>query len=301
MSALGENDMVESARELSAADREYLAAIRAAPAAAAENFQCFGRQINTVYGDTSSLLAALAECDAGEAIAKIEAAVLAVEPPARFADEHAWLVASLADRVAFDERIGAAVEAGDVVGFLANNARLDLASRPDPALGLDREFIQAAVGAGAGGSRIDPAEALTRTVYGRELHAVMAAYDVQNPFVVLINSIDFPQVPREEALGAITDLGPEILAVDAALSATVEGLVPPPELEADHGVVTGFVADYTGGIEQLIEAAAAGDVDTITAVQNTFEDVYCEANAQLSDAIRAAVEPFFESDPVICR
>lgn len=292
-----EVDFLTGALDLTADDRAYLAAVRDAPRAAASNFDCFSRTINEVYGDPESLLAALSECGAGEAVAKIETALREIEPSERFIDEHAWWLAANAEAVRYDQHIGTAVVDGDVTAFLVHNARMGLAQKPVP--GLDPIFVRDALQIRS--RALDPTEPLARTIYGRELHAALTAYQVLDPTSVFVNTIQFPQIPRETALAAITELAPEVLAMDAALFSALERLVPPPELADDHATILRFFTEtHTGSLESLVEAAANDDVAATFVIENESLAAYCEASTALSAQITPAAEAFFDANAPFC-
>lgn len=284
-------DFLTGARDLTEEERAYLAAVRQASRAAASNFDCFGRKIEQAYGSPESLLAALSECGVGEPLAKIEAALRAIEPTGRFADEHAWWLAAMAEAVRYDKRIAEAVLEGDVTSYLVHNQRMSLAQRPVP--GLDPIFVKD--GLQLSTIPLDPTEPLARTIYGRELHAALTAYQVLDPTSVFAATLDHPQVPRETALAAIAELAPEVLAMDAALFSAFERLVPPPELADDQARIRGFLTEaHTGSLESMLEAAANDDVAATFVIQDEAIAAFCETTAALSDAIRPAAAPFFD-------
>jgi len=298
VSALGgREDWLDRAAGLAPTDREYLADLRDARLAAGPNFDCFTSAIDRTYGDTTSLLSALSECGAGESLALIEAAMRQLEPTPRFAREHAFWLGAMADSVPFDRMIGEAAEAGDVVSFLVNNARMGRAQRLES--WLDPAFVDA-ISQGAAHRPLRSSEPLAETIYGQELHAAVTAYSIDDPFSMLITTLDFPQVPREEAFPAIAELAAEARESDAALFAALEAVAPPDEFADDHAALLAFFADYSRGVEGMIEAAATGDEAATFAIQNAAEQVFCDVEASFSDTIRPAVEPFFGIAPQHC-
>lgn len=297
LTALGSDvDILLFAGDLIAEERDYLAAARATNQVAAPNFACFSGAISLAYGGTDELLQALADCGAGSALPKVEAAGMELEPPERFADEHAWWLAGLAEQSRLDRRIGEAALEGDVASFLADNARLTLVFRPT--MDMDPAFVR---GYGGPGGASDPADQLASTAYGRGLFWALLDLQITNPFVRAIEAIQFPQVPREEALPALLDLAPELRSLDMELRDAIAELEPSPELAADHEVITDFLETYSEGLDALIDAAEAGDVDTTFVIQNAADAVYCETSASLSEAILTVADVFFDPDAGICR
>jgi hypothetical protein len=288
-------DFLAFAGDVTADERAYLAAARSTAEAAASNFACFGRAISVAYGDTSSLLGALSECGAGTALPAIEAAVLALEPPPRFADEHAWWLAAQAELSRLDRLIGQAADEGDLTKFLVNNVRTSLAYRLQP--NLDPAFIRGYPGPGFA---LDPSEPLARTPYGRSLHYALMDYSVLNPIVGVLQALQFPQVPREEAFPSVIELAPELQALNTELRSAVMALEPPPELLDDHAVIIEFFETYTEGLDDLVEAAEAGDVGATFAIENTSDVVFCDASRALSEAILPVAQAYFDPESAAC-
>ncbi len=295
-------DILSFAGDVTDEERAYLAAVREVPQAAAEDFACFGEAISQTYTSTDDLLGALVQCNAGEAVAKNEAAARAIVPPERFTDEHAWLLAGWAEATRLDRLIGDAAVEGDVVKFMVNNARLGIAFRPTP--DLDPAFVR-----GSGfGAVLDPTDPLADTDYGRRLFAVMLEYENLNPLGTAFTAIDFPQVPRAEALPAVVDLAPELRAYDDELSAALDSLQPPPELAADHALIVDFFGTNRQVLDDLIAVAEAGDTDLALELVNAVAgfrsvpaDAYCAVATALSEEIRPAVDMFFVPTDPICR
>ena len=290
-----DNDIYRFAGDVTDDERAYLNAVRQVPQAASADFACFSQALNQTYGSTEALLGALTECGAGEAVAKNLAAAQALDPPARFASEHEWLLAGWEASTRYDKLIGEAAAEGDIVKFMANNALLGIAfsSQAD----LDPAFVR-----GAGfGSALDPTEPLAQTDYGRDLFAAMLAYDAANPLGTAFTAIGFPQVPREEALPAVLQLAPKLLAIDDELQAAIAALEPPAELAQDHAAIVEFFATYRGALDDYIGAAESGDVGATFAIENASPAVFCDATAALSDEIRPVVEPFFDPNDFQCR
>jgi hypothetical protein len=289
-------DILSFAGGVTDEERAYLAAVRAVPQAAAADFACFGDAISRAYTATDALLAVLVECNAGEAIAKNEAAARAIAPPERFKDEHAWLLAGLAESTRLDRLIGEAAVEGDVVKFMANNARLGIPFRPTP--DLDPAFVRG----GDFGAVLDPTDPIADTDYGRGLFAVMLDYDALNPIRTAFAAIDFPQVPRAEALPAVVDLAPELRAYDDELRAALNLLQPPPELAADHALIADFFETANRQLlDDFIGAAEAGDVDLVVELESIGPDAYCAVASALSEEILPAVDEVFDPNDPICR
>jgi len=289
-------DILSFAGDITDEERAYLAAVRAVPQASAEDFACFGEAISRSYTLTDALLAALVECNAGEAIAKNEAAARAIVPPARFIDEHAWLLAGSAESTRLDRLIGEAAAEGDVVKFMANNARMAIAFRPTP--DLDPAFVRG----GGFGAVLDPTDPIADTDYGRGLFASMLDYDAVNPIRTAFIAIDFPQVPRTEALPAVVDLAPELRAYDDELRAALNLLQPPPEFAADHALIVDFFETTNRQLlDDFIGAAEAGDVDLAFELESIGPDAYCAVASALSEEIRPAVDVVFDPSDPMCR
>jgi hypothetical protein len=276
-------------------ERAYLAAVREIPQAAAEDFACFGGAISRTYTSTDDLLAALVECNAGEAVAKNAAAARGIVPPERFTDEHAWLLAGYEESTRLDRLIGEAAAEGDIAKFIANNARLGIAFRSTP--DLDPAFVRG----GDFGPVLDPTARIAGTDYGRGLFAVMLDYSTVNPVRMAVSAIGFPQVPRAEGLPAAVDLAPELRAYDDELRAALSLLQPPPELAADHALIVDFFeTESRQFLEDFIGAAEAGDVALTYELESAGDDAYCAVASALSEEIRPAVDPYFEPNDQIC-
>lgn len=290
------SDILAFAGDLTAEERAYLDATRQTDQAAASDFACFSQALSRTYGSTGDVLQALSDCGAGSALPKVEAAARELQPPERFADEHAWWLGVLTERSRLDGLIGEAAVEGDVTKFLANNERLNLAHLPLP--DLDPAFLRGYPGPG---SALDPAEPLASTEYGRALFRTLMDYEATNPLIRAMSALDISFVPREEALPAVTELAPELTALDTELRAALAALEPPSELAADHAVITDFFDRYSQGLDDFINAAEAGDVEGTFAVQNAADAVYCDASAELSETILPVAEVFFGPDAPVCR
>jgi len=296
LSTFGADDYVGVFGGATAEELEYFGAIRRAQGAAQPQFECFGQAINEVYGTTDALLGALYDCGAGTALAAIEDATRDLTPPERFTDAHAWLLAGRAEGSRLDGLIGQAAREGDIMAFLTNNVRLGWVLQPYP--GLDAAFLSAATGAPP--IRLDPTEALARSDYGRGLFAALIEYRNLNPLFAGL-SVDFPQVSRDVALQAVTELAPELRALEAELRGAIEALEPPVEVAADHTLMLEFFEGRRGRLEELIGAAAVGDIDVLFTIGEAADAENCATADALSDAIAPIAVPYFDSDSPDCR
>lgn len=290
------SDILAFAGDVTAEERAYLAATRTTDQAAASDFACFSGALSRTYGSTGDVLQALYDCGAGTALPKVEVAAMELQPPERFVDEHAWWLSVLAERSRLDRLIGDAAVEGDITKFLANNQRLNLAFLPVPE--LDPAFLRGYPGPGAA---LDPSEPLASTGYGRALFRALMDYQAANPLIGAISTLDISFVPRVEALPAVSDLAPELTALNTELRAALTALEPPSELAADHAVITGFFDSYSQDLDDFIKAAETGDLEATFAIQNAADAVYCDASAELSEAILPVAEIFFGPDAPVCQ
>jgi hypothetical protein len=296
LSAFGADDYVGTFSSSTAAELEYLAGLRRAGSAAAPQFDCFGQALSVVYGNTETLLQALYDCGAGSALPAIEAETRLLTPPQRYADEHEWLLLERSEASRLDGLIGEAARDGDVISFLADNVRLGLLYRPYP--GLDAAFLSAAIGAPA--VTLDPTDELARSDYGRGLFAALRDYDKSNPLFSALG-VDFPQVPGAVALEALTELAPELLALEVELRGAVEALDPPPQVIADHALMLGFLELRRGRLEELLDAAEAGDEPVLFSIGPAADADYCAVAGALSETIRPVSRVYFDADHPDCR
>jgi len=296
LSTFGPDDYVGVFGGATAEELEYFGALRRAQGAAQSQFGCFGQAINEAYGTTDALLGALYDCGAGTALAAIEAATLDLTPPERFADAHTWLLAGRGEGSRLDGLIGEAAREGDIMAFLTNNVRLGWVLRPYP--GLDAAFLSAAMGNPP--VRLDPTDALARSDYGRGLFAALIEYRDLNPLFAGL-AVQFPQVPPDVALEAVTQLAPELRELEAELRGAIEALEPPAEVTSDHALMLEFFEGRRGRLEELIGAADAGDVDVLFTIGEAADAENCAVADGLSDAIAPIAIPYFDSDSPDCR
>jgi hypothetical protein len=205
-------------------------------------------------------------------------------------------LAGFAESTRLDRLIGEAAAEGDVVKFMANNARLGNAFRPTP--DLDPAFVR-----GSGyGAALDPTDPIADTEYGRGLFAAMLDYAAVDPVGTAFTAIDFPQVPRAEGLPAVVDLAPELRAYDDELRAALKSLQPPPELAADHALIVDFFETANRQLlDDFIGAAETGDVDLTFELESTGSVAYCAVASALSEEIRPAVDMVFDPNDPVCR
>ena len=294
LTSFGRGDRIlDYAGRLTPDEQAYLESTHSVYETAAASFSCFGQALRVSPTGVEHVLAALVDCGAGGSLPLVEAAARELEPPARFTEEHAWWLGVLAEQSRLDRSIGQAAADGDVAGFLADNARIGLVGRPGT--DLDPAFLRGYPGPGAA---LDPAEPLARTSYGFRLFRVLADYHAVNPMNAALGTIHFPQVPREQALPAVLEIGSELRALDDELRDELDRLEPPPELADDHRIMSEFFRLLSRGLDELVEAAEAGDVEATLRVQEAATGTYCAASASLSEAILPVASVFFDrSDP----
>ncbi|MFV2064440.1 MAG: hypothetical protein ACC726_13165, partial [Chloroflexota bacterium] len=201
--------------------------------------------------------------------------------------------AAAAEATRLDGLIGEAAREGDVVKFMANNVRLGMTQRPYR--GIDRRFLF-----GPANGRADLDTELGRSDYGQALFAALLDYEAVNPGR-LADSLDFPQVPGDVALGAVAQLAPELLAIEADLRGTLEALVPPDEFAADQVLMLDFANGQRDRLEQFIDAAASGDIEATEMLHDAENAQYCAVANELSDDIRTVAAVFFDVESPDCR
>jgi hypothetical protein len=296
LSMFGADDYVGSYGDSTAEELEYFDGLRLAGGAAVPQFDCFNQALSVTYGDTTTLLGALYDCGAGTALPAIESETRLLTPPARFVDAHEWLLAERSEASRLDLLIGEAARDGDVLAFLGNNVRLGLLYRPYA--GLDAAFYSAAIGAPL--ANLDPTDELARSDYGRGLFAALRDYEKSDPLFSGLGA-DFPQVPRAVVLEALTELGPELRALEQDLRSAVEGLDPPAALADDHALIVGFLEARRDRVEELLGAAAAGADDVLFSIGAAADADYCAIAETLSDTIEPISSVYFDADAFACR
>ena len=107
-----------------AAEQAYLDELEGVTMLIGEKFAQFGELMGRVYATRGALFEALEEAGAGTAFDAGLAAMEALEPPARFRDEHALGLDGLREFQRVDREVGQAVQDNDLVAFALANVQL---------------------------------------------------------------------------------------------------------------------------------------------------------------------------------
>jgi hypothetical protein len=272
--------------------RAYLDAVREATERLVDRERCYGGTLRDGSDTTAERLARLSECGAGTTYPLILQQARLLEPPPRFADEHAWWLATLEATSRHDRSSREAIQANDFPAFLADTIRIGIATRPydgfDPAFGAAAYPPVARLG-----SAPDPAAAVTHTPYGRALFSGLLAYWGADPHFHAMLPLDVPGLEEDVALAAIVDATPDLRAAQDDLLEVLVRSEPPASFAVDHESLIGFFRREGDRLEAYLTAARAGDMSGVRSAWVGGLQDYCATVQARSDAIRPVTDVYF--------
>ncbi len=243
--------------ETAAAEAAYLEAVSDARRLTMANFKEFETLFKQVWPVPSAMFDALRQAGAGTAFDDATAAIEELEPPPRFAADHAILVARGRELMSLDREIGKAVANQDVTAFALANLAMGQAQQR-AALRLSVAVCSALSVRGDGATAREcmrPNEG-EGGAYGEELFRLMSTLETDvRPLV----EFSVPAFAVQERFALTARFKPEIVQGLEQVTASVRALSPPAEFQLEHGILLTYLD------EQLEAARAIPVVPTITA------------------------------------
>ncbi len=292
--------------ELDEAEIAYLEGVRSAQNEFDERNANFGRAIQRTYVNDEALLRALYEAGAGEAFAAVQTVALELDPPERFADDHARWLLLLEEQVRLDRLIGEAARDGDRVGFETNNIRLGLLGFPE-ATEVDPAFGAALKPGSPVGRSLELDEGVPEEPYLFDLFDILFVHQLKNPGSLFFAASDDPGAPAPVA-AIIAATGDEVVAAQVATIDAVATLTPPDAYVTDHERILRFFDEELALMEEVVVIAKAeGEGGDSAATRQALdansgpESPYCGVVSELSDEIRPATDVFFDADAPFCK
>lgn len=267
---------------LSAEQVAYLDALAEAQAEFVRRAQAFGQAVSQTFADQDTFLAALLAAEVGEAFAAAQALIVVIEPPAAYVSDHELVLDLYEELVRIDREIGDAVAAGDLVGFLVGNIRLQ---RPvgEALIALAPEVADALFPGNASENLLRLQEGEFGSAYARDLYAVLVAYRLR--LTEPTGLPDFSFAPTEEAdeLTALSLIVPELIALTDETSVKLAALEPTPELRPDHDRLAQYLGEMKALYEAILSGSLAGDNASVQTELGRATDVFCDAGQDLTD------------------
>lgn len=245
----------------------------------------FSRALEQSYMNDDLLLMALLDAGAGQAFAAARDAIVGIDPPESYLEGHARLMQYLDEAVVLDTAIGAAAEAGDVVGFEVANYGLGLAAGR---FSLEAPPSLASV-LGDPVNLVTP-EGLPGDDYGVE------AWEILQQFRILAlrrqtNSGVFPIVSDENLAATIAIVYPTAIQLTEETQDEFAALNPPAELRAGHESLATYFERLIELRRTVLDAAANGDIETLEsygelggfAAERAETHLWCTAGQEIAE------------------
>ena len=251
----------------------------------------FGETLRQQFSDSRALLQALQGAGAGTAFETVQAMLLPVEPPERFAADHQLLLTYLAEAVRLDREIGKAIDEVDPVHFVVSN--LELGSNDasvNAILGLSPPVREIAF---PGAAFVNPT--VSDDAYlgpaNQALKRFSAEFGRLGPNYLAFN------IGREYAFEVIARSGPGYLETVQSTLATMQSLTPPAEFTPDHALILEYFDDLIEAQTTVLDSAAGGDMLGVNGGILETQTAFCDAVTRISAELKAAGLVLFQGPP----
>ena len=274
-----------------AEEEEYIEAVRAGWSNFNDKAEDFRAVFSQVYSIKSRLFEALQDAGAGTAFESALGPIEALTPPARFQDDHRLMVDTLTVQVDYDHDVGTAVENQDLSAFAIANATL-AESGMLMASGLDPRVCRATQ---ADDVEFQFCDLFSETVPGGDYGAQV--YDTMTTFVASVFSrfVGFgPEFEVEDILATVSVIQPEVTQIYSDILGDLEGVDPPDEFAADHGILIQYLKDGLANNQLRSTAVESQDLASYGSLSEEARAIYCGARLQLgAGELREIVRPAF--------
>ena len=291
--------------DLSGGEDQYLEAIASIDRKFRDVLVSIGEALSTTWPTRERLLDVLGEADVSGKLEDAHQQAEQLSPPESLRPDHSLYMRFMEEAGGHIRDHDQAVQAGDLVSVFVRRAHAfvargkmiravspafcDALTRDPPGGGPPhRSFCNGEGGELPGGE------------YGTALHAIFEQYASEfNPRVSSFS----PAFTPEELYASLAILNPEIETMIEEARDMVMALAPPAELRADHDRVILYLEENLELAREISQAAR--DQDGAELRTDLFPEsgiVLCNAQRELSDAIRPLVAPFFGDEvPELCR
>jgi hypothetical protein len=250
--ACGSSDDDEN---LTAEETAYLESVSQAFDLFAANLEGF----NTLFGQAwplpSLLFMALEEAGAGEALDSTLVELEKMDPPTRFAADHALLVAGVREAIIADQQVGQAVVDVDLLGFSLANLSLGQ-KQVKMRLSLSKPVCNAAEP--TEGDKHDSICERPRPddgKYGEKLFALMSELQIK---VAPRARVEFPPFAFDVAEDFFSNISTEMVRALEGAVATAGVMVPPEKFEGDHRRLVEYLEEQLQGVNSATVEALTG-------------------------------------------
>lgn len=287
---------------LSAEERAYLDGVGSALRLFDERNDAFRRALGQTYQTNEALFSALHRAGAGTAFEPGLEALEALEPPARFVDDHEILLDRQRQLVLLDRDIGAAIAEVDIKRFILLNMRLGLTSQRT-ALELEPIVCRTLLENGFADHPTQSASYLAAVFcdrselpgqgYGDDVRQILRTMTIEVSHRG--NALGFfdlvPVVPDEVFLRVAGEAFTELVESVRTATQGIRSLEPPARMAHDQAELLAYLDEVERIMDRLIQAVQDGDVDAFES--NAFADLYCRTRDSVGFAYRPIVRVHF--------
>jgi hypothetical protein len=255
----------------------------------------FSQTLSQQFSDSRALLEALQDAGAGTAFEAVQNVLLPVEPPPRFAIDHAMLLRFLVAAVELDRKIGKAIDEVDPVQFVISNLQLANGDSTVRHMAALSEAVRAIAFPGSGSASAAPGPDVLADSYRSPLHFELkdfrSRFGQTGPDYLAFNigAQDTFEVITYSARGYIN-------TVESAIW-RVRSMNPPADAAADHEIIVQYLVSTLQAHESILESAEAEDILGVNGGMLATRTAFCNAATGISDALKPAVSILFEGPP----
>ncbi|PKB79459.1 MAG: hypothetical protein BZY88_13255 [SAR202 cluster bacterium Io17-Chloro-G9] len=280
--------------EPTAEEKAYLESVSQAFDLFAANIEEFNKIFGQAWPLPSLLFMALEEAGAGKALDSTLVELEKMDPPKRFAADHALLVAGVREAIIADQQVGQAVVDVDLLGFSLANISLGQ-KQVKMRLSLSKPVCNAAEPTeGDKHDSICERPQPDDGKYGKELFALMSELQIE---VTPRASVEIPPFVFDLAEDLLAAISTELVRALEEAVAAAGAMDPPERFEGDHQRVVEY-------LEEQLQAANSATVEDLTERPPEGPPpgivTYCEAKEAFTKEYARLVTVHFGDDDDIC-